>query len=106
IIAFDIVKDGYHQTKDALMGLVDHAPTELDGTFEELPEKVEAALCALDWVESADVRLHEQGHLIFGEGFVSLHDRKTVRVEEITDATKMVEKLDWRSQGFSLSLKE
>ncbi|NJM31866.1 MAG: hypothetical protein HC848_01950 [Limnobacter sp.] len=40
----------------------------------------------------------------FGEGFIQIHDEKTIAVEKIQNAMEKVQGLDWRLQGFVLTV--
>lgn len=102
-ISYDIIRDGYTQSRDAVTGLMNRAPKELDGSYSDLPNRVIAALEELDWVDSAEVRLREEGHLIFGEGFYRSRQDKPVSNEDLRNARKYITSLDWRLHSFALS---
>lgn len=102
-ISYDIVKDGLRQGADAVTGLINRAPTNLQDEYIDLPDKAIAALESFPWVEKANVRLHEQGHLFFGEGFVFGREN-AVTAAQIDEAVNKVGKLDWRLQGFVLTV--
>lgn len=105
-ICYDIVKDGFRQSRDAVTGLMQRAPKELDGNYSDLPERIVRALEELDWVESAKVRLHEEGHLIFGEGFYKSKKNGPVSNEELREAQKRVAAIDWRLLSFVLAAEQ
>ena len=65
IISADILKDGVSQTKDAITGLINRAPKDLDGNYNDLPETIIKLMEMEPWIKKADVRLHEEGHLRF-----------------------------------------
>jgi divalent metal cation (Fe/Co/Zn/Cd) transporter len=104
LISFDILHDGWKQTKDAVTGLMNRAPTSVHGDRLTLPEDVKALLCELPWVESADVRLYEVGHLIFGEGFIRSAADRAIEPEDLRSAMRRVRDLDWRLKGFALTV--
>jgi hypothetical protein len=99
-ISFDILKDGWAQTCDAVTGLINRSPTSIHGGYLNLPELSAQALEAFPWVERADVRLCEHGHLFFGEGFVELRQGEDLSASRLDEATEAVRKLDWRLSGF------
>ncbi|HSF10740.1 MAG TPA: hypothetical protein VLA60_15120 [Nitrospirales bacterium] len=103
-IAFGIIKDGWSQTKDAVTGLVNRAPTSLENEYLNLPDKVNDALLEFPWVGRAQNRLYEHGHLIFGEGFVSLKQNEHISPDQIQDAIQKIKDLDWRLQNFTLTV--
>lgn len=103
IIAFDIVHDGVKQLHDALTGLIDRAPKTLEGEYEDIPAQVVQTLESLDWVDSAEVRLREEGHLFFGEGYFVSRDDRPVAPEQLRAAVARVKALDWRLQDFALT---
>jgi cation diffusion facilitator family transporter len=103
-ISFDILKDGWTQTKDAVTGLMNRAPTSVDGKRLKLPEECEALLASLSWVKSAEVRMCEHGHLIIGDGFVCTTDDAPVSPNELRAAMQRAQNLDWRLRGFTLSV--
>src|SRR5690606_9976765 len=62
IISVDILRDGLGNLKKSVLSLMDRSPTKV-GSVEDDPviEKLRAAITALEWVETADVRLREEG---------------------------------------------
>lgn len=103
-IALDILRDGWSQTADAVTGLMNRAPTSLEGRYLNLPSKIRKTLVRHDWVASVDVRLYEHGHLFFGEGFVKLRPGHSVSPALLQTATNEIRALDWRLQGFILTV--
>jgi divalent metal cation (Fe/Co/Zn/Cd) transporter len=102
-ISFDIMRDGWRQTKDAVTGLINRAPTSVHGDFLPLPDKARAYLESLPWVDKAQVRLCEHGHLIFGEGFVVVRPGEHLSPDRLRAAAEGVEALDWRLQDISIA---
>lgn len=68
---------------------------------DTLPDRLRRELEALDWVERAEVRLREMGHVFVGEAFVVARDERdlTGRIEE---ANRRLENLDWRLHDVSI----
>lgn len=105
IVAADIAYDGIKQTKEAFTSLINRAPMNLKGEYIELPDQVILALKEFPWINKAEVRLYEQGHLIFGEGFISVKE-KCVSTQQIQEATKKIQNMDWRLKSFIITLSE
>jgi|TARA_A100001391_G_C5052104_1_gene273749 divalent metal cation (Fe/Co/Zn/Cd) transporter len=103
IISFDILKDGWRQSKNAVTGLLNRAPTSVDNKFLDLPEKIEDQLRVYHWVSKSKVRLYEQGHLFFGEAFICPKDN-SLNVGSLRNAMQDISKLDWRLQSISLTV--
>lgn len=103
-ISLDILKDGWRQTKDAVTGLINRAPTSLENEYLKLPERVEATLLEFPWIKKAEVRLYEHGHLIYGEGFIATKDHQHLAPDTLRMAMEKVRHLDWRLQGFTLTV--
>lgn len=61
VIALDIAWDGQRHLRTALGDLMDRTPRTLDSKHAEpLPRRIHEALCGLDWVEAAQVRVREE----------------------------------------------
>lgn len=103
-ISFDILKDGWKQTKDAVTGLINRSPKSVDGEYLNLPEKVENKLMEYDWVKKAKVRLYEHGHLFFGEGMIETENNQMISPESIFEARQEIRDYDWRLQDFNLTV--
>lgn len=103
VISFDILKDGWQQSKDAVTGLMNRAPTSVDGGYIDLPKQIQKTLSSFDWIEKVEVRLYEHGRIIFGEGFIHSTHNAPVTADQVREATKAVTDLDWRLQEFALT---
>ncbi len=104
IISLDIINDGFRQTRDAVTGLLNRAPTAVDDGFLDLPEQIQELLNEYEWVAEAKVRLYEQGHLFFGEAFFEPRDPTRLDAREMREAMTRIANLDWRLRGVSLSV--
>ncbi|CAM3755853.1 cation transporter [Litorimonas haliclonae] len=104
LISLDIVKDGWKQSKDAVTGLINRAPTSLDDNYLDLHKQIETELERIDWIERARVRLYEHGHLIFGDGVVKTANTDPIPPEKMREAMQIVQVMDWRVQDFSLTV--
>ncbi|MDC0713111.1 cation diffusion facilitator family transporter [Stigmatella sp. ncwal1] len=97
IISLDIFHDGQKHLRAALGDLMDRAPRTLDYKHPvELPERIRHTVESLDWVESAQVRVREDGHVFFAD--VELVPRPGTEnlVQRLTHATRDLKRLDWR----------
>ncbi len=103
-ISIDILKDGWTQTADAVTGLINRAPTSIHGEYLDLPEKVREALLAYTWIDNAQVRFYEHGHIIFGEGFIEVSKNKEISPDNLREVMAEIRELDWRLQEFILTV--
>lgn len=104
LISIDILMDGWKQSRDAVTGLMNRAPTAMDNGYLDLPEEIKAQLLTYPWIHDAEVRLYEHGHLIFGEGFIQTPNDTPLDPERMREAIKAVNGMDWRLQGFALTI--
>jgi cation diffusion facilitator family transporter len=96
VISLDITHDGYRNLKVAFADLMDKEPTVADHSrADPLPLWVKNELMLLDWVEDAEVRLREEGHVFAGEAFVVPVDDHDL-VDRIEQANRRLLELDWR----------
>ena len=97
LVSCDILHDGVSTLKVAVADLMDRKPAHTDQTGpEELPDQLQALLEGKDWVEKAEVRLREHGHLFMGEAFVVPRagtDDLVGKLHRVVDEAKA---LDWR----------
>jgi cation diffusion facilitator family transporter len=95
-ISLDIVHDGWTNLRRAGQDVIDVRPSSYDGSGPHpLLGQIEHALCALDWVQEAQARLREEGHVFTGEALVVARDEDDL-VARIEDAARQVAALDWR----------
>jgi cation diffusion facilitator family transporter len=95
-ISLDIVRDGWTNLRRAGQDLIDTRPSSYDGSGpHRLLGQIEQALCELDWVNEAQARLREEGHVFTGEALVVARDDDDL-VARIEDAARRVAALDWR----------
>jgi cation diffusion facilitator family transporter len=96
IISVDIARDGYKNLRVAVGDLMDKEPTVVDNSRSDpLPLWVKNELMLLDWVEDAEVRLREEGHVFVGEAFVVPVDDRDL-VDRLERANQRLLELDWR----------
>lgn len=71
LISLSIAHDGVSNLRQVVADLMDRSPVTVDGEPSDTPARVRDAIAALPWVESAEVRLREEGHVFAGELFVA-----------------------------------
>jgi cation diffusion facilitator family transporter len=97
IISLDIAKDGQKHLRAALGDLMDRAPRTLDHKHHvELPDRIRQTLESLDWVEKAQVRVREDGHLFFADVELVPRPETPDLVKRLTYAARDLRRLDWR----------
>jgi cation diffusion facilitator family transporter len=103
IISLDIVRDGYSNLRQAVFDLMNQMPKTVD---EQKPDpligQVQDTLKNQPWVRDSTVRLREEGHVYFGEGFVVCADDADL-TGKLEDLSREVEGLDWRIQEFVIT---
>lgn len=108
LISLSILYDGWRNLRQVIADLMDESPTVLgrSRTLEALPERLREAAQALEWVESAGVRLRDQGRLLTGEVFVVPRDGAAMSAKELlaraVDVCHRLSKQDWRLHGISV----
>jgi cation diffusion facilitator family transporter len=99
-ISLEIVRDGWHNIRQVVADLMDEAPTVMDQRdLEALPDRLRDTARQLPWVESAAVRLREQGRLMSGEVFVVPRPETADLPNRLETATRKLSNLDWRLHG-------
>lgn len=96
LVSLDILHDGATNVANAVTDLMKERPKKTDGSgLEPLPEELEKRLEELDWVERAEVRLREDGHVFFGEAYVVPRGGRA-GVDQIARAVDHAMSLNWR----------
>ncbi len=97
IVSADILHDGVSTLKVATADLMDRRPQHADESGRQpLPERVRAMLEQLEWVEQAEVRMREEGHILMGEAFVVPRRGTDDLVARLSRAADQARELDWR----------
>ena len=95
-ISLDIIHDGYTNLRRSIKDLMDARPARYDDSGPHpLIEELEDALKDMDWIDDAQVRLREEGHVFTGEALVVLAEEHQV-VERLSSATEQLLDLNWR----------
>lgn len=97
IIALDISKDGFIQTKGAITDLMNQIPKKItdDSKTDKLVNQLASFINAQDWVKEARVRLREDGNVYFGEVYVKPISEENL-IKKIEDTHKKVKALHWK----------
>jgi divalent metal cation (Fe/Co/Zn/Cd) transporter len=96
VISFEIGRDGVRHVRAAVGDLMDRTPTTVDHTREDaLPQRLEQFLLRQPWVEEAEVRVREDGHMLFADALVVPRTERDL-VDNIAEATEHALALDWR----------
>lgn len=103
IVCLDILRDGVTNLGAAVSDLVDETPkTTTDRRkLEPLPGELAAHLETLPWVEKAEVRMREEGHVFFGEAFVAPKTTENI-VRNIADAADEAKSFNWRVHDLTI----
>ena len=98
LISLDILHDGITNLRVVVSDLMASRPTMVGSdSVDALPAKVRNYLQGLAWVDAAEVRMREEGHVFFGEAFVVVRD-DTALTARIDDAVQEMRRSDWRLQ--------
>ena len=96
LVSLDILHDGANNVANAVTDLMKERPKKTDGSgLEPLPEELERRLEGLDWVERAEVRLREDGHVFFGEAYI-VPRGGPAEADQIASAVDYAKTLNWR----------
>jgi divalent metal cation (Fe/Co/Zn/Cd) transporter len=102
VVSLDILRDGARNALAAVTDLIDETPkrTVDRNQLEPLPGELARHLERLDWVEKAEVRMREEGHVFFGEIFVVPRpapqmsaEQLSARIRELAETAKA---FNWR----------
>jgi divalent metal cation (Fe/Co/Zn/Cd) transporter len=97
VVSLSIMRDGFSNLHLAVADLANRRPKQLDGRdWDPVPHRVRDRLRALDWVEDADVRMRDEGHILMGEAFIVPRAGTTDLVSRLDEAARAAAGLDWR----------
>lgn len=97
-ISFGIIRDGYRNTKVAVVDLMDQRARTYDGTEPHpLASEIVETMHTLPWVSDAAVRLRDQGQVFHVEVFVVPRKRR-VSLRQLDRASEQIADLDWKVQ--------
>jgi hypothetical protein len=99
-----VLHDGYKNLREVVTNLMDEVPKLVDSSeVDPLPDRVQEYLKQMPWIEDAQVRMREQGHVYFGEAFVVASEEENL-AERLYHATQECAALDWRIHDFVIVL--
>lgn len=104
LVSLSILKDGVDNVGVAVGDLVERRPMKTDRTGPEpLVKELRRCIEELDWVEQAEVRLREVGHVFFGEVFVTPRAGVADLPAKIRDAVAVALSLNWRLHDVTIT---
>jgi len=96
LISLSVLHDGVGNLRQVVYDLMDGAPKTVDRSEDHpLPKQVETLLRSVPWIEAAEVRMREEGHVFFGEAFVVPSDVQNLPAK-LSQVTRECLTLDWR----------
>jgi divalent metal cation (Fe/Co/Zn/Cd) transporter len=102
-VSADVLKDGVTNLKAAVLDLVDRRPRKTDqSAWERLPDEVRDMLRELPWVNEAEVRMREEGHVFMGEAFIVPRPGTPDLVRKLERASEAAKALDWRMHDLTI----
>ena len=103
LVSIDILRDGLINLRAAAADLIDERPKRTTNSKEHdpLPEVVARYIESLDWVEKAEVRMREEGHVFFGEAFVVPKATDDL-VGKIARLAEKAKGLNWRVHDLTI----
>jgi divalent metal cation (Fe/Co/Zn/Cd) transporter len=97
LVSLDIIRDGGRNVQVAVADLMQRRPRKTDASaFEPLPTTLLKRMRALEWVEAAEVRARESGHVFFAEVFVVPRAGTRDLTARIEEAIAEAGDVDWR----------
>jgi divalent metal cation (Fe/Co/Zn/Cd) transporter len=102
LVSLDILRDGARNTLAAVTDLIDETPkrTTDRNQLEPLPGELARYVEGLGWVEKAEVRMREKGHVFFGEIFVVPRSLCEMSADELSarigDLSEKAKAFNWR----------
>jgi divalent metal cation (Fe/Co/Zn/Cd) transporter len=101
-IAGLVLRDAWRNLRAAVLSLMDEVPRTTDfAAADPAPARVANYLKGLEWVKEAEVRMRDEGHVLFGNAAVVPADRRGLTAK-LRRAVAGVKALDWRIYDFSI----
>jgi len=99
VISFSILRDGVRNTRAAISALMDkRARTYDDAEPHPLGHRLDEYLCSLDWTETAQSRIRDEGHVFHVESFVVPAKGRMPSLEQLEAAQEACIDMDWKVQ--------
>jgi cation diffusion facilitator family transporter len=106
VISIDIAADGWKNLGAAIADLMDRVPMRVEHDREsEVPEEVLDRVRALPWVERAELRFREHGHVYFGEIWVAAREPGDA-VARTAEVLRVARGADWRVHDLVVQLED
>lgn len=109
LVSLDIIRDGWRNLSAAVTDLADETPKKTvdRSQLEPLPGELARHLeQTLDWVEKAEVRMREEGHVFFGEVFIIPRSPASLSgdelVKNISALRKSAKAFNWRIHDLTI----
>ncbi|HYF19193.1 MAG TPA: cation transporter [Ramlibacter sp.] len=97
LVSLSILRDGLANLRTAVTDLADRRPRRADDTeWEPWPERLREMLLKLDWVQAAEVRMREAGHIFLADVLVVPRPGTPDLVARIAEAAESARQLNWR----------
>lgn len=97
IISVDILHDGYRNMSSAITDLMNRIPRKVnEKEYDPLVKQLQHMFNSLSWVESAEVRLREEGQVYFGDVTVIPRADTVSLVDKIEEAREKAFDIDWK----------
>ena len=105
LVSASILKDGVDNVKIAVEDLMERRPMKTDQSGPEtIADALRARIEHFDWVERADIRLREVGHVFFGEVFVTPRGQPEDLPARIRAAIDAAREINWRLHDVTLTV--
>lgn len=99
VISFSILHDGVRNTRAAISALMDkRARTYDDAEPHPLGHRLDEYLRGLEWTETAESRIRDEGHVFHVESFVVPARGRMPSLEQLEAAREACIGLDWKVQ--------
>ena len=99
LISGSIFKDGIHNLRGAISGLVDTRAWTYDGAEPHpLGGQIDDYLRTLDWVAQAQSRIRDEGHVFHIKSFVVPRRWRRLSLDRLENARQVCIALDWKVQ--------
>ena len=104
-ISGSILHDGVRNLRTAVTALMDAQARTVDGSAPHpLTAQIDQALSALPWVDQAQSRVRDQGHVFHVESFLVPAGGSLPSLDQLAHARHVVTSLDWKVQDLVLVL--
>jgi cation diffusion facilitator family transporter len=101
-ISGEIIMDGIENLINSVQQLMNMRPTDVRHKQKDpVYDRIKEAISSLPWVKDSQIRLREEGDVLFGEAFVVPGDEADL-LTRLGEAGDKVKKLDWRIQDFNI----